>query len=638
MRSIFFLLQFLFAALLLAVPAFADDTDNDGLDDTWEMSSFGDLDQTAEGDPDQDRFPNAWEAAWDTNGSASASKPLWAASQTGPGYFKVDDGLAAASDFEKQTLQAAVDAAADFGILEIDPGNYEEEVVIPQGKRLFLFSTQGASVTRLVPIDEDTSILKLESNSIVEGLTFSGSGIEAIYVYQAPGFKLRNCVLTGNDTGIYLYGSGDQGISEIRNCTISKNDKGIFLDSWGGDSVCKILNSIVSDNQLKDVDSYYEEENTIEVSYTALGQKVDLDVIVPLGAGVMRIDPQATGSDPAILSSTGLTPDFHLRSDSPLINRGTVLQYNAPADMDGEPRLNIPANPPDPGCDEFVDSDSDELPDWWETLYPTAVDPVSDSDGDSISSLGEYLAAINPTLTDTDSDSLGDGWELANSHDPRTADLEEDTDKDGFPNRWEKQHGSNGADAAAMPTWNAVMSGPGYFRLEEGLAVETATQKSSLAAAVAAAGNIGVIEVRPGQYDQGTSTVVVPAGKRLLIFSSNGAGQSVLTGPGSVISMENDSIIDGLTLRSHADVAFTLQNAGTQDACIRNCLIIGTSSDFPAMKWVSSINFEGLRGAVIEQCTFLGGIYSSGIEQVSTLAASSLRVVNSAILGGTFGR
>lgn len=52
---------------------------------------------------------------------------------------------------------------------------------------------------------------------------------------------------------------------------------------------------------------------------------------------------------------------------------------------------------------EFLDSDNDGLPDYWEELYfghPTATSPDLDSDGDGLSNLEEFLLGTNPLTPD----------------------------------------------------------------------------------------------------------------------------------------------------------------------------------------------------------------------------------------------
>lgn len=50
--------------------------------------------------------------------------------------------------------------------------------------------------------------------------------------------------------------------------------------------------------------------------------------------------------------------------------------------------------------DAFVsapDSNSNDLPDWWEQRYPTTANPSADTDGDGMKNLDEYRSGTNPT-------------------------------------------------------------------------------------------------------------------------------------------------------------------------------------------------------------------------------------------------
>ncbi|UCD57846.1 MAG: hypothetical protein JSV16_01675, partial [Candidatus Hydrogenedentota bacterium] len=92
-----------------------------------------------------------------------------------------------------------------------------------------------------------------------------------------------------------------------------------------------------------------------------------------------------------------LTPDGHLRSGSPCIGAGMLL--DAPgSDGEGEPRPSGGAV--DIGCDEYVDSDLDQLPDYWEQQFfgsPTDAVADEDVDGDTFSNLEECtLFGSNP--------------------------------------------------------------------------------------------------------------------------------------------------------------------------------------------------------------------------------------------------
>ncbi|MHB0945639.1 MAG: right-handed parallel beta-helix repeat-containing protein [Sedimentisphaerales bacterium] len=88
-----------------------------------------------------------------------------------------------------------------------------------------------------------------------------------------------------------------------------------------------------------------------------------------------------------------LTPDGHLLAGSPCINAGTNViarnfYINCPAnDIDGEMRS--PDGLADIGADEYIDSDSDKLPDFFEAMCRTN-DPNNDDDGDGCTNKEEY--------------------------------------------------------------------------------------------------------------------------------------------------------------------------------------------------------------------------------------------------------
>ena len=97
-----------------------------------------------------------------------------------------------------------------------------------------------------------------------------------------------------------------------------------------------------------------------------------------------------------------LTPDGHLTARSALIDLGHSNGITVDAlDLDGDPRLTGAGL--DIGSDEFVDTDEDHLPDWWEQKYfndPNGADPEADPDKDGLTNLEEYEQySSNPTAT-----------------------------------------------------------------------------------------------------------------------------------------------------------------------------------------------------------------------------------------------
>jgi hypothetical protein len=192
-------------------------------------------------------------------------------------------------------------------------------------------------------------------------------------------------------------------------------------------------------------------------------------------------------------SLLGRTVVSHTLATNP-IGMGATL----PTDWDNE---SLTANatsstvvPSESGCDDWRDSDSDQLPDWYEThiaalsardglnsvneLTPSLVlwgslwqgTPVTvlqvlqfggdpglplnaqgDFDSDGLNDFFERLAGTDPRKYDTDDDGMGDGWELRHGLDPNSgvgpnggaADL----DNDGLSNLDESRHGTDPDEA-----------------------------------------------------------------------------------------------------------------------------------------------------------------------------------------------
>lgn len=141
--------------------------------------------------------------------------------------------------------------------------------------------------------------------------------------------------------------------------------------------------------------------------------------------------------------------DGHIASDSPLRSAGGTITQSR-IDIDNELR---PATSPDIGVDQFIDSDSDGLADAWEMgaagNLTTLTSATQDEDGDGLTNNQEYADLTNPTVADTDGDGAADGAEVTAGSNP----LVTDTDGDDMPDGWELSHGlsattANGFDDA----------------------------------------------------------------------------------------------------------------------------------------------------------------------------------------------
>jgi hypothetical protein len=115
--------------------------------------------------------------------------------------------------------------------------------------------------------------------------------------------------------------------------------------------------------------------------------------------------------------------------------------------------------------DVSADSDSDGMPDDWEThfgLNPSSSgDAQSGLDGDGLVNLDEYLAGTDPNDTDTDHDGMDDDWEVDNSLDPLDpSDCDLDLDGDDHTNLGEYLHESDPNDVSSVPSANITIDVP----------------------------------------------------------------------------------------------------------------------------------------------------------------------------------
>jgi hypothetical protein len=97
-----------------------------------------------------------------------------------------------------------------------------------------------------------------------------------------------------------------------------------------------------------------------------------------------------------------------------------------------------------------VDSDGDNLPDWWEVYYFGSIAAqigTGDADGDGLVNTGEYWTAMSPLISDSDDDGLPDAWEEEWFSGDDAYGPDDDPDGDGLKNIAEYMHGANPLDA-----------------------------------------------------------------------------------------------------------------------------------------------------------------------------------------------
>ncbi|MHC4093442.1 MAG: right-handed parallel beta-helix repeat-containing protein, partial [Planctomycetota bacterium] len=353
---------------------------------------------------------------------------------------------------------------------------------------------------------------------------------------------LRNCAITGNQANQDGGGvSCTQASVTIVNCTIAGNTGPV---NGGGVAVrpgatATITNSVLWGNHSENGPQIamigFTLPATLTVSYSTVQGGQDA---VYVGSGCTLIwGDNNLDTDPLLIND-----DTHLRAGSPCRNAGDPAgSYAGQRDVDGEPR--VPDLAVDMGADEFIDTDEDALPDWWEQEHfgtPTGADPAADDDGDGLTNLEEYIRACDPLLP------------------PVTyfVDVAGDDSWDGLAPQWDGEHGPKATIQAA---------------------IDQVTAPDSCWA--------GEVVVADGVYTGAGNKNLDYQGKNITVRSTNGPSSCTIDceGDGRGFYFHNgetrEAILDGFTISN----AFSLLDGGGvrcehSSPTIVNCRFFGNRS------------------------------------------------------------
>jgi predicted outer membrane repeat protein len=356
---------------------------------------------------------------------------------------------------DQPTIQAGIDAAGDGDVVLVADGTYTGDGnrdVLFTGRDITLRSENGPGVT-IVDCEgteadphrgfsfysSDTAVI-LDGFTIRNGHASNGGGVYCDY-YSSP--TITNCRIMCNTASVD--GGGiccDGARAIIANCEIVSNTAG----SEGGGIYCEdsrltITNCTISGNTAHRGGGLYLERSRYAVVTNTILWGDSPHTIYPgssrvpaftycnveEGAGKEWFGTGCIEADPAFRDP--LAGDFHLLAGSPCID---ACPSGPADDIDAEARPFPIDGDYDIGADEFVETDGDGMPDWWEFEYfgsTTAVDPGGDEEPDNLTNLAEYENRTDPLDDDSDDDGLTDGVEV-NVYGSNP--LDTDTDDDGL--------------------------------------------------------------------------------------------------------------------------------------------------------------------------------------------------------------
>jgi hypothetical protein len=519
------------------------DSDGDDMPDGWEVT-YGLSPAVANGfeDADGDRYPNVFEYARGTDPNSAASIPT--------ANFVVD-GTGGGTH---TTISAAVDASnvanGAYQIVAIAPGVHSAayQVLASNKPKLLVIGLQGAEKTVIDGNNNQTG-WQVQNTAVIASLTFRRMG-SALYV-NAPGAEARFVDLIVRDNAYASFAAGVHVASAAKVHVVGST----FIDNAGMSSAQQIyFGSGVG-----------RVENTViwgQATGTMLGKATaaTLTTNYSLAKGqTLTGTGNLSGSTDPKLRATG-----HLLWDSPLRGVGGSLAQSR-IDVDGELRPSAP----DIGVDQFLDSDSDDLADSWESAHAgnltTLTSRTQDADSDGATNEAEYVARANPVVSDTDGDGLSDGaelgthgtspistdtdgddmpdgWETTHGLSPLAANAFEDADGDRYPNVFEYARGTDPSDAQSTPTANFTVDGTGGGT--------HTTMSAAVSAANVASGAYQIIAVAPGTYSD-TGTLSLASSKpKFLVIGLQGAEKTIIDGGTyGQWNVHNAAVIASLTFK-----------------------------------------------------------------------------------------
>lgn len=301
-------------------------------------------------------------------------------------------------------------------------------------------------------VSVDTGITEITNCRFINNSSAWAGGLT---LYKGQGSIVRDCEFIGNKTtnnsgGAIVIYDCNNGTVEITRCKFmynqSSQSSGAIYARNGSNNSVYLTNCLFLDNKSDGYSDFSAAISTVtymkNVTFAKTRHTTDFscrfgasttttlqNCIIQgdiLDQGAVTANNNCTQSDLSSYGSNNITVDpqltwgGYIKSTSPCINAG--LAAGAPADdIDGETRPS--GNSVDIGCYEFKDTDSDTIPDKWETLNGLNPNNANDASitptGNDLTNLQKFYYGCNPAVADTAGDGISDGQKAAAGYNPR---------------------------------------------------------------------------------------------------------------------------------------------------------------------------------------------------------------------------
>ena len=244
------------------------------------------------------------------------------------------------------------------------------------------------------------------------GYNVEGSLIQVLNNSNGTNFQINavarynigiDCGWRNSDNSAGIMITGDATGSKIYNNTLITTDlhpayKAISFNNWGGDWP---VNSLIANNIFfaADIPQTYANESQMLLRGNVVTHNLYTGNVAVCSADVSPVTGNPRFANPSGTNAV----DFKVTYGSAAIGEGMLIADNGGRDYFNNPVSST--NAPTIGfheyqTDAYIDTDTDGMPDLWETTYglaPTnSVDSGIDSDDDKQSNLAEYIADTNP--------------------------------------------------------------------------------------------------------------------------------------------------------------------------------------------------------------------------------------------------